>query len=491
MASELGKKILSGLGWSGLSLITRESMRIIIFIILARLLSPKEFGLLGMVTVLTYFANIFVDMGFGAAIIQRNNIKENHLNAVFWANLIIGIALTIIFIIISSFIASFYKAPILKNITIVLGINFIFMSLFVVQNAILRKNLQFKEIAIIENIGIFISGIIAISLALLKMGIWSLVAQAIVPTAVIAFLMWYVSPWRPSYSFKWKALKELFSYSFNLLGFSVIDYFTRNSDSFLIGKFVGASELGLYSRAQGLMILPLRQSSSIFTRVMFPIFSIIKDDPEKVKIIYLRLVKGITLIIFPLMIGLLVVADNFVIAVFGKKWVGLIPLVKLFAIAGLWQSINITLEWLYTSQGRTDFLFRWGIISALVRLFAFIIGLRWGYIGVAWSYVITTCIVLWYPSWIIPGRLINLSFKELIKSVSSPLLCALSMGIIVWYISAFLPLNWSIWFSLIIKVSFGILIYIIILQIFQLQSYREIKYILSKQIKTRLRISYK
>lgn len=483
------KQTLSGLGWSGTSQVARQVITFVISIILARLLSPKEFGLIGMIAVFTGFAQIFTDMGLGSALIQKADLEARHLNAVFWANLAVGFALTVIVVATGPLIASFYDTPILQSLTMVISLNFLLGSLNVVQNALIHKKMEFRKLAIIENVAVLVSGFLAISMALAGMGVWSLVAQSLLLTAISMLMMWLFSTWRPIFSIEWAALKELLGYSSNLLGFNIFNYWVRNLDNVLIGRFIGTSALGIYTRGYSLMLLPISQISSVITRVMFPALSVIQNDPEKVKSIYLRSTKILALVTFPIMIGLLVVTKPFVLTVFGDKWAGVIPILQVLCLTGMGQSIGTTVGWIYTSQGRTDLMFRWGIFAGLVYAVAIVIGLRWGVIGVAWAYALSGYLIVWYPSWAIPGRLINLSFMEMMKNLASPFYCALAMGITVRTLGFLLPTNWPQWTYLVVQVPFGIIVYISLIHFFKLRAYVEtlelVKEQWQKQFKTR------
>jgi len=479
------KQTLSGLGWSGTSQVVRQVITLAISVFLARLLSPKEFGLIGMVTVFTGFANIFTEMGLGSALIQKADLEPRHLNAVFWSNVAVGFGLTLIAVTGARFVADFYNSPALRSLTMVIGLNFFLGSLNVVQNALLHKQMEFRRIAIIENVAVFTSGFLAIGLALAGTGVWSLVAQSLLLTLISVLMMWQHSKWRPVFSIDWKSLKELLGYSLNLLGFNILNYWVRNLDKVLIGRFVGSSALGVYARAYSLMLLPINEVTSVLTRVMFPALSTIQGDIEKVKSIYLRSTKILSLVTFPIMVGLLVVARPFVLTVFGEKWVEVIPILKVLCLLGLGQSIATTVGWIYTSQGRTDLMFRWGAFAGLVYWIAIIIGLHWGVLGVAWAYTLSCYIILWYPSWAIPGRLINLSFTEMMKNLSSAFFCAVAMGFAILLIGFLLPPNWPQWVFLFVKVIFGFIIYWSLIHIFGLEAYQEIRKLLIEQIRIR------
>ena len=469
----LRARTLSGLGWSGAAQVTLQVFQFLVGVILARLLSPQEFGLIGMIIVFTGFANLFGDLGLSAALIQKLDIEQRHLSSVFWVNIAAGIILTGIVVAAAPLIATFYNEPALRVLTMVIALNFFIGSFNVVQNALLRKNMDFQRLARIEIAASFLAGVLAISVALLGLGVWSLVAQSLMFTAVSVAMMWQISTWRPTFSLDTRALKQLLGFGSNLLGFNILNYWMRNIDNVLIGKIIGSSALGIYARAYSLMLLPVSQISSVVSRVMFPALSTIQDDIERVKQIYLRSTRTIAFVTFPMMIGLLVVAKPFILSVYGDKWREVIPILQIFCLTGMGQSVGTTVGWIYTSQGRTDIMLKWGIFSGIVNMISLVIGLRWGVIGVATAYVLSGYILLWYPAWTIPGRLINLRFSEMIKNLSGPFYCAVAMGVLVWTSGLFLPVNWPQWVYLAIQVPIGVMLYIAMMHIFKVRVFIE------------------
>jgi O-antigen/teichoic acid export membrane protein len=475
MTQSLKHKTIQGLSWSVITQIIRQIFNFVFGIILARLLSPREFGIVGMLTIFTAFANLFLEFGLGAAIIHKQDIKSEQLSSIFWLNIMFGILLTIIIIALSPMIASFYKEPILQPIAILISLNYFIGSFNIVPNALLNKYIDFKRLAKIEFVAISISGIFSIILALNNYGVWSLAWQSVIYTLITVIVMWLLSPWRPKLCFNFSSIKEMFQYSINLLGFNALNYWNRNFDNLLIGRYISSYALGIYDRAYQLMLMPLNQVSNVVTSVMFPILSTIKNEKPRVKQIYLRSTRLIALITFPLLVGLFMVSDSFIITVFGEKWKEVIPVLRVLCLAGMTQSVGTTVGWIYNSQGRTDVQFKWGIITFIIRITAFIIGLRWGILGIAVAYLLSGYLILWYPSWAIPGKLIGLRFSEMMENLSKTFYCAILMGIFIWVLGIVLPANLKMWQILLIKVSWGSIFYFLLIHLVKLESYLEAK----------------
>jgi PST family polysaccharide transporter len=464
--TNLRDKTLKGLVWSIIAQFTKQSLRFVISVILARLLAPKDFGLVGMIIVFTGFAGLFSELGFGAALIQRKEIEERHLSSIFWLNIVSGLILTGIVLAVAPFIATFYNEPRLKLLTMLISVNFFIGSLNTVQTAILNRSMDFRKLAIIETITMIIAGSSAITLAFMGFGVWSLAWQILISTTVGVIIMWQVSDWKPKLSFDKNAVKELIGFSSNLLGFNVFNYWVRNSDNLLIGKFIGSAGLGIYARAYGIMFMPLSQISATVGQVMFPSLSKIQKDKVRVKEIYLRAISVIALVTFPMMMGLLVVADSFVIALFGPKWIEVIPILQIMCMLGLVQSLVTTLGWIYTSQGRTDWFFWWSVGAGVLLILSILIGIWIGtIIAVAVCYALMSGVILLYPAFAIPGKLINMTFSEVVRSVSGVFGCAVLMAGGVYLLGVILPSEWPHWANLLSQVPFGIIIYIVLIHL--------------------------
>lgn len=464
-----------GIEWTAGAKVAKLTLQFIISVILARLLTPKDFGLIGMIVVFTGFANLFSEMGFGAALIQRKVIEERHLSSIFWLNITVGLILTCIFLAAAPLISTFYSEPRLRILTMLISINFFLGSLKAVQFSILSRSMDFRKLAVIETTTMVIAGGFAIALALIGYGVWSLAWQMIITTIIGVVLFWFFTDWRPRFQFDKNAVKELLGFSGNLLGFNVFNYWARNIDNLLVGKFITSAGLGIYSKAYGLMLMPLTQVSATLGRVMFPSLSKTQDDKELTKRIYLKTIGAIALITLPMMTGLVVIADSFVLALLGPKWEDIIPVLRVLCLVGITQSIGTTVGWIYSSQGRTDLMLRWGIVSGTIGIISFIIGIWIGsVIAVAYCYAIAN-ILLIYHNITIPGKLISMTFYELVSCISGTFGCAAIMAGGVFLVEFVLPQRWPHWANLVLRVPFGIVFYIVLIHLLKLKAYLEAK----------------
>ena len=478
----LRQKTIMGIGWTTVAQIGKQVLQFIISTILARLLTPQDFGLVGIIVVFTGFAKLFGELGFSAALIQRENLEERHYSSIFWLNLMAGLILTGLIMYIAPFVATFYNEPRLAPLAMLIAVNLLINSLNMVQNAILNRVMDFRWLALIEIATVIVAGVVAIVLAMTGYGVWSLAWQMLAASSITAVGLWCVTDWRPHLLFNLSAVAELLGFSANLLGFNVFNYWVRQGDNLLVGKFIGTAALGIYTRAYSIMSLPVSQVTGVLSRVMFPALSRVQNDKACVKRIYLRALGLIALITFPLMMGLMVVADHFVLALFGSKWSAVIPLLWIFSLSGMVQSISGTVGWIYTSQGRTDWMFKWVLGAGTLLIGSFIVGIWIGKVeAVAASYAFSESVVLLYPAFAIPGRLIGMTFSEVIRSVAGIFGCASGMAVVVWTLGLLLPSNCPHWGYLAIQVPFGAFVYLAILHLFRVRAYREVKALLIEQ----------
>lgn len=456
----LYRQVVSGIKWSFSAQLLQQGMQIITTIILARLLAPQDFGLIGMAMVFIGFISLFGDLGTSAALIQREDPSDDLFSSIFWINVILGICITALLFITAPFIASIYNEPRIVPIIKLLSFSFIISSTNIVHTTILQRELNFRTISRIQISSFVISSAVAISAAFYGAGVWSLVFQSLAGTFLSSSLFWIMSPWRPKFIFNMEEAKSVMGFSSNLIGFNAINYLKRNADDFLIGKFIGAQELGYYTLAYRILLFPIQNVSAVIGKVVFPFYSRIKDDEKRFQNAYLIVAGSIALITFPIMFGLLAVVEPFVFTVFGPDWSQIIPLLVVFIPLGLTQSIGTTVGAIYQAKGRTDIMFKWGLVSSVITILAFCIGVNWGVMGVAVAYAACT-ILLSYPGFVIPLRLVNLKFSDLLSSVLPAFVSSFIMFGIVKLSHISLSDSIEAWVALLILVPLGALIYLL------------------------------
>jgi PST family polysaccharide transporter len=360
--------------------------------------------------------------------VQRKDISDQDLNFVFWLHLMTGVMLTLISVLSSPLIARFYHEPRLILITEILGLGPVISSLGVVPSSVMQKEFRFKALAVADMVTVVLSGGAGCWFAFRGLGAMSLVIQALVAQASLVALRWGMVRWRPGFSLNWKAGSRLLPFGTGVLGSSLVNYWFRNGDNLLIGRFCGAMQLGFYNRGYNLMMLPLTQVHSVLSPVLFPALSTMQHSKSDVRRLFLFANQAIGVIAFPLMLGLAVVADDFVKVLWGDKWLGAVTIIRVLAIAGVGNSVLTTVGWIYMAMGRTDRMLWWTMTVSPGYVICFALGLRWGALGVAIAFALAVCVIFWYPQWRMAGSLIDLSFSEAMLNLRGPFVCALLMA---------------------------------------------------------------
>jgi PST family polysaccharide transporter len=472
--NDLRSRTISGLAWSGLAQVANQALVFVVGVVLARILTPAEFGLLAMSMIVIRFANVISGLGLGDALIQRQDLESRHYSTVFWANVGVSIVLAALVTAAAPLIAAFFDVQQLKLMTAVVSLVLVFGAMGIVPRALLRKRMAFRALMIVETVSVVVAGGVGITLALTGFGVWSLVVLVVLTAALTSAALWLTSSWRPALRFDLGDLSGLTHFGVNLVGFNLVNFWSRNVDTLLIGRVVGAFDLGVYSRAYNLMHLSLTQIATATSTVMFPALSEIQADHEAIRRVYLRAIRSISLLTFPIMLGLVVTARPFILSVYGPKWEPVIPVLQLFCLSGVMESIGATAGWLFTSQGRTDLMFKWGMYIAVVRTVSAAIGLQWGMMGVAVAYTVSSYVFLWYPGWSIPARLVGLRFLDMFKYILSPLACALGMAALVAATSAVIGDSLPHWATLLILITVGVACQYLLMRLFRIAGYKDL-----------------
>jgi len=435
-------------------------MAFITSIVLARLLSPSDFGLMAMIWVVIGFAEVFADLGISSAIVQRKEVSPNLLSSLFWFNVLFGLFSMAAIFLAAPYAADFYREPRVVPLMQWLSVSFLLNGLAGMQKSLMQRECAFEQSAKIEIFSTVLAAAVGIGSAYLGHGVWSLVYQSLSFSITGCILVWLVNTWRPGLIFKWVEVRSVMNYSMNLTGFAIFNFFARNVDNILIGRYLGAQDLGFYDLAYRLLLYPLQAVSNVVGQVLFPIYAQIQDDNEKFRLAYLKVSASIALVTFPIMLGLAAVSTPFVLVFFGDKWLPAATLIMILAPVGALQSIIMTVGTIYQVKNRTDILLKWGIVSGVSFTLAFIASVHWGVIAVAATYSLTT-LILAYPAMAIPFRLIDLTVSKLISAIKLPLIATAIMVFSVVLVRLSLPAAIEGTYELAILVSVGAATYIL------------------------------
>lgn len=439
---QIRKIILSGVFWSTANQIFTQVVGLGVTAVLARLLTPADFGLVAMVTLATGFLNVIKDFGIGAALVQRKNVSHEEYSTVFWLNVLLGIGFTSITFLLAEPISRFYEEPLIKPVTQVIAFGFLFNSIGVVWSNHLVKKVEFKQIFYRNLISVLGSGLLGIAAAAYGLAYWSLVIQSLSHVILNTYLNYLRSRWWPSLTFKRNFLPDLFKFSLPLLGDKSLLYWMRNLDNLLVGKVLGKDQLGYYTKAYSLMLLPVRQLSGTITKVLFPSFSLIQDDVAKIASIYLKISRAIGFVAFPLMINLSIFAEPLILIIYGENWRPVIPLFQVLSLLGMFQAIGTLSGNVYLSRGKTFLMFKIGIFSRAVMILGIVIGLAMGgLMEMIYGYCIASA-VAFIPELYYLGVILYISLWKIVKNFISYFLVASFTGVLIYYVFGLLDLNY-------------------------------------------------
>lgn len=455
----LGAKAARGVLWTGGGQILRQVVQITGQLVLARLLAPDDFGLLGMALVFVGIGQLLADFGIGAAIVQSRELGAKLLSTCFWINIGIGVALMLLMLGAAPLIARFYARPDLLPLVALLSLNLLLSAAVTVPMAVLSRGMRFADLARAQVLGSLCAAVVAISLAAAGAGAWALIAQPLAGSLVTLLVAWRATRWWPRIEFSYDQARPLMRFSYALLGTNLVGYGNRNIDGLLIGRVLGAGPLGIYSMAIQIMLFPLQQVSGVIVKVLFPTLTQIQGDLARLRRAYLKAVAAIVFVTFPLMGGLFALANEFVLVVFGNGWAEMAPVLKVLAWVGMMQSVGTTMGVIYLAVGRTDVALRVTVVVSPVLIGGIAAGLHWGILGVAVGYALASFSLFYYTA-ITALRLIGLKLTSFHAVMVRPGLAMMVM-VTVLLVGSELASSWAPGLRLFAGVVLGSLTYVI------------------------------
>lgn len=364
-------------------------------VVLGHLLTPNDYGLVGMVTAVMGFVTIFKDLGLSMATIKKEDINHAQVSTLFWINVSFSLGIAILAALLSPIIARFYNEPRLILITIALAGGIVIGGLGVQHTALLQRQMSYNALAFNDILAQLAGVSAAFFCVWLGLGYWSLVALSLVTISVNTMGIWVACRWFPSWPTWNSEMRSLMAFGSNITGFSIVNYFSLNLDNVLIGKFWGPQQLGLYAKAYQLLLLPISQINAPITNVAVPLLSRLVDSPERYRQVYLRILEKVMLLTLPIILFMIATSDWLIQILLGSQWTGASPIFALLGISGLIRPVANSAGWLFITQDRTEDLFRWGLLSSTITIFSFGIGLPWQALGVAMAYSgVSLCITM-------------------------------------------------------------------------------------------------
>jgi O-antigen/teichoic acid export membrane protein len=406
--------VVRGMAWKAASAVFYQLTRLAVAAILAHLLSPHDYGVAGMVLVFSGLVMLFGDLQLGTALIQRPVLTEQHRSTVFWTSVAVGLACTLAGIAASGLVADFFGEPQVQPLLAALSVGFLITSVAATQTALMMRDMDFRRLELRDMAGVFAAGVVGIGVAVRGGGAWAIIAQQLTLAVVSTTLIWLTSSWRPSFMFSWASLRDLGGYGANVFGARLLFFVNRNADRILIGRFTGAAALGAYTVAYNLMLTPLSQISLPLQQVLFPAFSRMADA-QRIAAAWLRANRLVGALTIPGMLGLIVVAPEFVALVLGDKWSSAIPILQILAWVGLLQSLQGLNSGVLQAMDRTGTLLRYSGVVVVASLIAVVAGLPFGILGVSIAYAISSTVVEPYYTWL-TARAVHISLWTVVKT---------------------------------------------------------------------------
>lgn len=420
-----GAQAAWGAKWSFIGVGGRQGLRLLLGVVLARLLGPENFGLVGQAMIVVGFLSLFVEGGLASAIVQRKHLTDADVGTAIALNLAVGGALALATAASAPLIASFFGSPELVGIVRILSLTFLVQAITIVPLALLNRAFRFRALAIAEVGTALVGGAAGLAVAIAGGEYWALVVQSLVTDVLFVIVVLIVLP-RPALALSRDAVRTLWSFGSRVLGYYILNHAVRNADNLLVAKVFGASPLALYSLSYRTMLVPIEVLGTVVNRVAFPTYSRNQDDPERIVRQFLRGAQLISLIAFPLLALVIVLAPVGIPWVFGTAWAGAVVPMQILAVGGMRQAVMYTVGPVLMARGRADWQFRWGLVTAAGIIPGYSVGLLWGIEGVAAGGTAAGFFTAYYGLHKVRG-VVDLRLTELAAAITPALVATMAL----------------------------------------------------------------
>lgn len=468
MADITKKSVIGNFIWRFAERCGAQLVTFIVSIVLARILDPKDYGTIALVTVFTTILQVFVDSGLGTALIQKKNADDLDFSSVFYFNFIVCIILYVGMFIAAPYIALFYKDTTLTPVIRVISLTIVISGVKGIQQAYVSKNMLFKRFFFSTIGGTIFSAVLGIAMAYMGYGVWALVAQQLSNTAIDTLILWLTVKWRPKKMFSYERLKGLFSFGWKLLISSLLDTAYNNLRNLIIGKLYSSSDLAFYNQGEKFPKVIAMNINASIDSVLLPTMSIEQDNPERIKQMTRRAIKTSTYVMAPLMMGLAFCAEPIVRLVLTDKWIFCIPFLRIFCITYMFWPVHTANLNAINAMGRSDWFLRLEIIKKIVGLAILLSTMWFGVMAMAYSLLLSSVLSQIINSW--PNRkLLKYGYLEQVRDFAPGILLAVLMGICVHFVE-YMSLPMIV--TLVIQIVLGSIIYIVGSAILKLEEFQ-------------------
>lgn len=461
------KNVFSNFIWRFAERCGAQIVTFIVSILLARILSPEDYGKIALITVFTTIMQVFVDSGLGTALIQKKDADDLDFSSVFYFNFFICIILYIIMYISAPYISDFYNDDSLTPLIKVISLTIIISGIKGIQQSYVSKNMMFKRFFYATLVGTIFSGILGVFLAYSGYGVWSIVFQQLSNTLIDTLILWCTVEWRPKKIFSWKRLKKLLTFGWKMLVSSLIDTFYNNIRSLLIGRMYSSSDLAFYNQGDKFPNVIVNNINTSIDSVLLPAMANSQDDRNRVKNMTRRAIKTSTYIMAPLMIGLAVCAKPIVQTVLTDKWLPCVPFLRIFCISYLFYPVHTANLNAIKAMGRSDLFLKLEVAKKIVGMILLFSTLSFGVMAIAYSLLVSTVasmIINSFPN----KRLLDYSFREQMIDIFPALFLSIVMGFLISIVKVFCLSSFQ---TLLIQILLGIIIYVLGSKFLHLESF--------------------
>ena len=396
----IASRIRKGVAWKAGSQISLQITRMVVALVLARLLAPHDWGLAAMVLVCSGFVIVFTDSALGTALIQRRDLSDADRSTVFWTSACIGVLLAVGGLLLAGPLARFFGEPEVRPMLAVLSVSYFVTALGTTHLALLVRDMHFGRLEVRQIVATIVGASTGITVAVAGFGAWAIVWQQVAEAITSTLLLWYLAKWHPSLTVSVASLRRLGGFAGNVFGENLLYQAGRNLNNLLIGRFLGAAALGTYSLATNVILVPFARIAGPLQQVFFPAFSRMTEDRERIADVWIRATRLVACVSIPALAGLIVVAPDFVAVALGAKWSEAVPVIQILAVAGMIHSIQTLSGEVLLAVGRAGWLLRFTLLSFVSAVVAFVVGVHWGIVGVATSYVVATALVEPVRTWL-------------------------------------------------------------------------------------------
>lgn len=434
MADSLRHKTIHGVGWSFIDNISNSGITFLVGLVLARLLTPEEYGIMAMITIFIAISNSIIDSGFSNALIRKTRIERVDYNTVFYFNLTVSILIYVLLHLAAPAISVFFKEPVLLAVIRIIGWVLIINALAIIPRTQFVRNVDFKTQTKVSLISSISSGVIGIGMALGGMGVWSLVGQQLSRQFLNTLFLWVYSKWHPVWEFSTESFKELFGFGSKLLLSGLLNTIYKNIYYIVIGRFYTSAQLGQYTRAEQFNMIFSSNLTSVVQRVSYPVLSSIQEEPERLREAYRKVIKITMLITFACMLGLAAVAKPLILILIGEKWLPAVYFLQIICFSGMLYPLHAINLNILQVKGRSDLFLKLEIIKKIIAVGPIVVGIIYGIECMLWGGVLISFIAYFLNSYY-SANLINYPTSEQIKDILPTFLTSFVVAVFMWSVS--------------------------------------------------------